>query len=221
MRRIALPPTFTLAATGVALLVLIALLGTEGLVAAQESTGASSASANREQIWNSASMLRARAWLQDYLNHNKSITKQQAAEYEAALKSMTPAQMQLFAGLHDHAQQTSPANLTRQAHQAAALHAQQAAAAQKWWMENVHKAEAARAMAADRATEQAYADINQEESAAAGQAQRQFNAEQARARAMQQSKQDLLNNPPYWGYGYGGLYGYPGYGGLHYHFYGY
>lgn len=206
-------------------LAVLALEGFQQHVSAQESDPAAPSLAatstdERDEAWNSAAMLRARAWVQDYVDNPDLASKAEAAEHIGALESMTPAQMRLFATLHDQTTKNHPTALV---HQAAANHAAQAAAAQKWYQENVLPAENRRAMAANQATQEAYESINRGESEAATQEQSQLNAEQAAARENQQAKMDELNNPyGSWGYGYGpdGLWGYPGYGygGNHYHF---
>ena len=51
--------------------------------------------AEREQIWNSPDMLRARAWLKDYCSKSAKVTPELAKEYETELANMTPKQMKI------------------------------------------------------------------------------------------------------------------------------
>lgn len=188
---------------------------------AQESTLAPPSAQDKAAVWNSPAMLRSRAWLADYCKSSDAITEAEAAGHLAALESMTPEQMKIFAMRHEAAEKDHPAAKVHQTHQQALHNAAQAAAAQKWWYENVHKAETARALAGDAQTAQSLSDLSVEESAAANQEQGQLNAEQAAARANQEAKLDELNTPySNWGYGNIGV-GYPGYGGIHYHFHTY
>ena len=52
--------------------------------------------AEREEIWDSPEMLRARAWLREYTARSAQITPAQAKEYMAELERMTPMQMKLW-----------------------------------------------------------------------------------------------------------------------------
>jgi hypothetical protein len=52
--------------------------------------------AQRQKIWNSAPMLRARAWLEDYFETSAKITPAEAQEYREHLAAMTPVQMKLW-----------------------------------------------------------------------------------------------------------------------------
>jgi hypothetical protein len=52
--------------------------------------------AERQKIWNSAAMLRARAWLEDYFEKSARITPKEAQEYRQHLEAMTPVQMKLW-----------------------------------------------------------------------------------------------------------------------------
>src|SRR5688500_4065157 len=54
------------------------------------------ANAQREQIWNSPNMLRARAWLQEYCSKSARVTPEEAKQQMAELENMTPAQMKLW-----------------------------------------------------------------------------------------------------------------------------
>ncbi|MEK6247013.1 MAG: hypothetical protein N2C12_02470, partial [Planctomycetales bacterium] len=61
----------------------------------------------REKVWNSADMLRARAWLEDYFKFSAKYTPKQAQEYRDHLKDMTAKQMELWLMKFDHDQQMS------------------------------------------------------------------------------------------------------------------
>jgi hypothetical protein len=150
--------------------------------------------AERERIWNSPDMLRARAWLQDYCSKSAKVTPEQGRRYMQELANMTPSQMELWLLKHDHAEQ---------------LQQQQYA----FWQQ-AHAAGLSQALAANRATQQAYAAINREQSEAAGVAQQQIEEQSQAAQAAGEEKQLELNAP----YGPYGTYAYPGYGGIHYHF---
>lgn len=187
---------------------------------AQEAATGSSASAERDAAWNSPDMLRARAWVADHVKtgqENQTMSEVEAAQHMQAMMDMTPQQMKLFAAMHAHTTKSNPTTQAHQAHAHAAQSAQQAAAAQQWWMNNVHKAEMQRAMQANNATQQAYNNINEEESAAANQEQAHLRAEQQAATENQQSKMDDLNSPYLDQMNYPYLWG-GGYGGTHYHF---
>lgn len=199
---------------------ILAVAKTSSDLAHAQSTGTSgSTDAEHEAAWNSPEMLRARAWVTDYTKNNPALSEAEAAQHMQAMISMTPQQMKLFAAMHDSTTKGHPAVHTQQVHQQALQSAQQAAAAQKWWMQNVHKAEMQRAMQANKATQQSYSNIASEETAAANQEESQLKAEQAAARENQDAKLDELNSPaldsvnyPYqWG-------GYPG-TNYHFHFY--
>jgi hypothetical protein len=164
-----------------------------GYPAAQAPAGSSaSMNAQREQIWNSPNMLRARAWLQDYCRVSKKFTPEDEQKYLAELQNLTPGQMKLWLLKFDHEEEA------RQQQHA-------------MW-EQAHSAALSRAMAADQATQKSYAAINQEETAAAGEEQQQLNEQQ-------QAQQNLVADKQLGAAGAYGPYGaYPGYGGIHYHF---
>lgn len=176
----------------------------------------------RDAIWNSPEMLRARAWVTDYCTNSKNMSPEEAKEYMTELENLTPKQMKLWLLQYEHQQDLYVQKESAQqvAYRAAMAHATAAmpSAQQQQMWEMAHRAGLAQALAADRATQQAYGAIESEESQAAGEEQGQLNAEQAAARQMQMNKQAELNNP-YPIYGYGGGYGGPwGYGGGEYHF---
>jgi hypothetical protein len=147
--------------------------------------------AEREQIWNSPQMLRARAWLQDYCSKSAKVTPEMAKEYQTELENMTPAQLKVWLLKFEHEESQ------RQQQYAA-------------WQQ-AHSASLSRAVAADRATQQSYAAINREESEAAGVAQQKINEQQEFSQTLQEEKRLGPVGP----YGPGE---YAGYGGVHYHF---
>jgi hypothetical protein len=60
-------------------------------------SGANSANnAEREKIWNSPSMLRARAWVQEYCQRSAKITPEEATQYMTELENLSPVQMKLW-----------------------------------------------------------------------------------------------------------------------------
>jgi hypothetical protein len=52
--------------------------------------------AEREKIWNSPSMLRARAWVQEYCQRSAKITPEEAKQYMTELENLSPVQMKLW-----------------------------------------------------------------------------------------------------------------------------
>lgn len=182
----------------------------------------------RDEIWNSPEMLRARAWVTDYCKNSKKMSPEEAKEYMTELENLSPKQMKLWLLQYEHQQDLylQKESAHQVAHRAAMAHASAAMPSatppspqemQMWQMQ--HKASLAQAMAADRATQKAYGAIENEETQAANEEQGQINAQEAMSRQMQESKQADLNNPyPIYG-GYGGYWGgYGGYGGVHFHF---
>ena len=147
--------------------------------------------AEREQIWNSPNMLRARAWLTDYCKNSAKVTPEMAKHYQDELAKMTPAQLKLWLLRFDHAEE--------QLQQRQAL-----------WQQ-AHDASLKQALAANQATQRAYAAINQGESAAAAQEQQQLNVQAQDRENMAEAKQLETVGP------YGGA-GFPGWGGIHYHY---
>jgi hypothetical protein len=155
--------------------------------------------AERAKVWNSPDMLRARAWLYDRISKSAKITPEAGRKYVQVLQNMTPDEMKLWLLRFDQEEEQ------RQQQYAFWQQGQQALAAQ--------------AMAANRATQQAYANINQAETAAAQQAQGQLNEQAAARQERGFDNQFAPYGPyPYSPYGYGT---YPGYGGIHYHYHAY
>jgi hypothetical protein len=181
----------------------------------------------RDAIWNSPEMLRARAWVTDYCTNSKKMSPAEAKEYMTELENLSPKQMKLWLLQYEHQQELYVQKESAQqvAHRAAMAHASAAhssvtapdpEAMRMWQMQ--HQASLNQAMAADRATQQSYNAIEKEETQAANEEQGQLNAEQQFSRQMQEDKQADLNNPYpiYGGWGYGGYGGYGG--GVHFHF---
>jgi hypothetical protein len=158
---------------------------------AQQPTNPASPEAQREQIWNSPDMLRARAWLQDYCSKSPKVTPEQGKKYMKELANMTPSQMEVYLLKFDHEEQQRQQQYS-------------------FWQQ-AHEAGLSRAMAANQATEQAYANINRQQTEAAGVAQQQVDEQAQTAQTMAEQKQ-LEMSAPY------APYGYAGYGGVHYHF---
>lgn len=162
-----------------------------------------SVDAEREKIWESPQMLRARAWVKDYCAHSAKISPEEAKEYEAELANLSPKQMKLW--------------LLKFQHEEEMIQQQQQAFNQS------RKADVSQAMATHKQMQQAYANINADETKAAQTAegsikqQQQFSQEDVLQKSADRdaAATDLLNQP-FWG-GYGGYGGY-GYGGVHYHF---
>jgi hypothetical protein len=130
--------------------------------------------AEREKVWNSPAMLRARAWLQDYCARSAKVTPEEARQYMEELQRLTPVQMKLWLlKFQEHEemieQQQAAFNMQRQAglRQAAAV---------------------------NRATQQAYADINAGETAKAETAQQSLNEQ---AQFAQQMSAQLSENRDY------------------------
>jgi hypothetical protein len=162
----------------------------EAAVKLPQSTSSAQMDAEREQIWNSPNMLRARAWMQDYFSKSVKVSPEQAKEYLKELQNLTPAQMRLWLLKFDHEEEQ------RQQQQ------------QLW--QQAHATALSRAMAVNEATQQAYSAINRGETQAAGVAQQELNEERQAQQNIAEAKQ-LEPVGPYGPLGYG-------YGGLHYHY---
>lgn len=158
--------------------------------------------AEREKIWDSPQMLRARAWVKDYCAHSAKITPAEAKEYEAELANLSPKQMKLW--------------LLKFQHEEEMIKQQQS------MFNNARQADVSQAMALHKQMKQSYADINKDETAAAKTAensvkqQQEFAQEDSLQKTADQdaAATDMLTQP--FG-GYGGYGGY-GYGDVHYHF---
>jgi hypothetical protein len=168
-------------------------------------SNAQAVQAEREELWNSADMLRARAWLKDYCSKSAKVTPEMAKQYESELANMSPNQMRLYLMKFDEQEQ---------------MRQQQYAMFQQ-----ANSAGLKEAVAVHRQTQQGYAAMNQAETGAAthegGELTEQRESEQ-NAQQTQMFDSNPYGNP--YGYGgYGGGYGAPyGFGGgiqNHYHFY--
>jgi hypothetical protein len=165
--------------------------GTAPATAAAKPTSPADLNAEREKIWNSPAMLRARAWLADYCKNSSKVTPELAKHYQTELEHMTPAQLNLWLLRFEHAEE--------QLQQRQAL-----------WQQ-AHNFSIQQALAANQATQRAYGEISRGETEAALGAQQQLNEEAQFQQNMAESK-ELGQVGPY------GAFGYPGYGGIHYHF---
>jgi hypothetical protein len=164
--------------------------------------GAAAQNAEREKIWNSPTMLRARAWVQEYCQTSAKITPQEAQQYMSELANLSPAQMKLWLLKFDAEE--------------AALRRQQAD------FERVRQAGVSQAMSYQTQTAQELADVNRDENEAAENAQQSLNAQQqeAQQRELQNTadrdatETGILSPFGYGPYGpYGAMGGGPYYGG--------
>lgn len=190
--------TFTLLAFGSAALLLAT--ANESPLLAQHSAASAQANptAERDAIWNSASMLRARAWVKEYCDRSAKISKQEEKKYLAELAALSPTQMKLWLLKFDdeHQQLKQRQALWQQAHHAAL----------------------SQAMAADKAAQSSMASISQGESASANLEQQRLKTLQAQANeASQEKRSELADDAAPWSPGYLGLF--PGGYHVHYHLY--
>ena len=58
--------------------------------------------AAKDKIWNSADMLKARTWVDDYFRVTKKYTPEQKAEYKKHLASLTAPQLEMWLMRFDH-----------------------------------------------------------------------------------------------------------------------
>ena len=158
--------------------------------------------AERQKIWESPQMLRARAWVKDYCAHSAKITPAEAKEYEAELANLSPKQMKLW--------------LLKFQHEEEMIQQQQA------MFNSARQADVKQAAAVHKQMKQAYANINKDENAAAQTAessikrQQQFAQENSLQKTADQDAAATEEMTPFYG-GFGGYGGY-GYGDVHYHF---
>ncbi|HEX3601728.1 MAG TPA: hypothetical protein VHU84_16360, partial [Lacipirellulaceae bacterium] len=129
-------------------------------------SNAQAVQAEREEIWNSADMLRARAWLKDYCSKSAKVTPEMAKQYETELANMSPNQMRLWLMKFDEQEQ---------------MRQQQYATFQQ-----ANAAGLQQAVAAHRQTQQGYAAMNQAESAAANSEEGQINEQRQNEQGAQQ-----------------------------------
>ncbi len=156
--------------------------------------------AEKEKIWNSPTMLRARAWVQEYCQRSAKITPAQEKEYMTELQNLSPVQMKLWLLKFDHEEEM--------------IRRQQAD------FERSRQAGVSQALTVDRNTEKAYADINRGENEAAQTEEQSVRTQDALAAQRSSNKQDELSADAsgadslggYWGYGVGPGFGYAPYG---------
>lgn len=161
--------------------------------------------AEREALWDSPDMLRARAWLKDFCSKSAKVTPEMAQAYQKELQNMSTTQLKLWLLKFDEEEQN------RQA--------------QYQMFQQANAAGLQQAMAAHKQTQQAYAALNQAESQSAQNAQGEINEQRANAQQSQENKQLEMSAGPYGGGYYGGgTYGpygggFPfGGGGVQYHY---
>src|SRR3990172_2308309 len=136
---------------------------------AQSTSSPAAMDAERAQIWNSPNMLQARAWLLRYCQTSAKVKPGDAQKFMTELENMTPAQMQLWLMKFDEEEQAKQQQ-------------------QALWKQ-AHSAALSQAMAANRATQQSYTAIEQEETQSAGEEQQQLNIQQADEQEMAADKQ--------------------------------
>jgi hypothetical protein len=90
------------------------------LAAGTAAASRSDLEAQREQIWDSPRMLRARAWVKEYLDRSTKYTPEEARQYMTELENLTPIQMKLWLLKFDEEQealdrQQEAFNVARQA----------------------------------------------------------------------------------------------------------
>jgi len=152
--------------------------------------------AEREKIWNSPGMLRARAWLQDYCSKSAKVTPEMAKKYQQELENMTPAQMELWLLKFNEQEEQ------RQQQRA-------------YW-EQGHALQMQQAMSVNAQVQQNYANINKEETESANLAEGQIQEQRENAQINSQDRMSEMG-----GYAPGPYYGpYGGYGagGIHFHY---
>lgn len=152
--------------------------------------------AERDRIWNSPRMLRARAWLQEYCERSATISPEEAEQYMRELKQLTPVQMKLWLLKFDEEQEE--------------LDRQQAA------FQQARRASVARAMDIQEATEAAYARIAQADGEAMN-AQQSFEARRRAAQAMYAQRADNSADTVREMTFDGAPHSYPWYRDFHYH----
>jgi hypothetical protein len=154
------------------------------------------ANSEREKIWNSPGMLRARAWLQDYCSKSAKVTPEMAQKYQQELANMTPAQMELWLLKFNEQEEQ------RQQQRA-------------FW-EQGHALQLQRAQAVNAQVRQNYANINQAQSESAELAEGQIQEQREIAQINAQDRMGEMSGYPY-GPNFGPYGGY-GYGGVHFHY---
>lgn len=166
----------------------------------QETSTPPGMSPEQAKIWNSPRMVKARAWLETYCKRSARISPEEAKQYMNELEKLTPVQMKLWLLKFDHEEE------------------QRQRQYQAW--EKIHHAALQHALAMQQETQAAYADINRDESEKAETEEGELNQERSEAFQMEEGKSQDLDTPAYGAFGYETPFygGYPGYGGIHYHF---
>lgn len=155
------------------------------------SASSTNTAAEREKIWNSPTMLKARAWVQEYCQRSAKITPAEAKQYMKELENLSPVQMKLWLLKFQHEEDM---NRKQQAD-----------------FELARRASLKQAMSVDKATQQDYANINRDENEAASteerslQVQAQNDAQRSLAK-QEETSLDASNVDSFYN-GYGGLYG--------------
>ena len=130
---------------------------------------AASDQAAREKIWNSAEMLRARAWVDEYLSVTKEYTPEQKAEYKKHLAMLTAPQMELW--------------LMRYKHDRVAAKKQETSS------RTARSAAISRDQAEIKQNQKSLRDIEKGENTAAANEEKRLKSEQTFARSMYKQKQ--------------------------------
>jgi guanyl-specific ribonuclease Sa len=161
---------------------------------ASASAPAASVDAERLKIWNSPTMLRARAWVQEYCQRSATISPAEAQQYMTELEHLSPVQMKLWLLKFDNEE-----HMIRQ---------------QQSDFERTRQAGLSQATSMNAATQQAYGNINRDETAAAQGEQQSLSAEQQQAanRDLQNDASRDANDAAFNGPLFGAYGGYP-YGG--------
>jgi hypothetical protein len=153
--------------------------------------------AEREKIWNSANMLRARAWLQDYCSKSAKVTPEMAKRYQEELANMTPSQMEVWLLKFDHEEQQRQQQFN--------------------FFQQAHSLGMQRAEAANQASQKSLNQFTQDQNKAAVDAQQQMDEQREFRQAEAADNMPQPMGPsPYLYPGYSWLWGHPG--GVHYHY---
>lgn len=153
---------------------------------------ANNSNVEREKIWNSPSMLRARAWVQEYCQRSAKITPEEAKQYMTELENLSPVQMKLW--------------LLKFQHEEDMIRQQQAD------FERSRQASLAQAGMYRQQIQHAENNINRDETMAAEAEEQSLQTQALEASERAQNKQTDLNisaariDDPLGG-GYGGLFG--------------
>jgi ribosomal protein L22 len=149
-------------------------IGQNSTTAPRAAAGPASANSNaeREKIWNSPSMLRARAWVQEYCQRSAKISPEEAKQYMTELENLSPVQMKLWLLKFQHEEDT--------------IHQQQAD------FERGRQASLAQAGMYRQQMQRAGANINRDETMAAETEEQSLQTQAAEASQRQEQKQQDL-----------------------------